>query len=71
MRSCHIASCTVEYLKYKVMQEILGSKVRHIIPPIEVECTFNAGLVRSAECVEVKVCQQSDYQAVYPDDPKC
>ncbi len=38
---------TVEYYEAQGMQEILGSQVRHIIPPIESNNnTFNAGLVR-------------------------
>lgn len=45
----HCILSTVEYYEYKVMQEILGAKVRHIIPPIESDDTFNAGLVRGAD----------------------
>lgn len=47
----HCILSTVEYYEYKVMQEILGSKVRHIIPPIEAEDTFQAGLVRGADAL--------------------
>ena len=41
----HCILSTIEYYEYKVLQELLGSKVRHIIPPIEAADTFNAGLV--------------------------
>lgn len=41
----HCVVSTVEYYEYKVLQELLGAKVRHIIPPIEMTDTFNAGLV--------------------------
>ena len=47
----HCILSTVEYYEYKVMQEVLGSKVRHIIPPIEADDTFNAGLVRGADAL--------------------
>lgn len=66
----HCIVSTVEYYEYKVLLELLGSKVRHIIPPIETAETFNAGLVTgtdalSQEYVENPVIRQ------YVDDPKC
>lgn len=66
----HCILSTVEYYEYKVLQEILGSKVRHIIPPVENSDTFNAGLVRGAdaltrEYVENPVIRQ------YVDNPSC
>lgn len=47
----HCILSTVEYYEYKVMQEILGSKVRHIIPPIEESDTFQFGLVKGADAL--------------------
>ena len=47
----HCILSTVEYYEYKVLQEVLGSKVLHIIPPIEADDTFNAGLVRGADAL--------------------
>jgi hypothetical protein len=31
----HCIVSTIEYYEYKVLQELIGAKVRHIIPPIE------------------------------------
>lgn len=42
---------TVEYYEYKVLQELLGSKVRHIIPPIEESEIFNVGFVFDADAL--------------------
>ncbi len=66
----HCVVSTIEYYEYKVLQELIGSKVRHIIPPIETAETFNAGLVAggdalSQEYIENPVIQQ------YVDNPKC
>ena len=47
----HCVVSTVEYYEYKVLQELLGAKVRHIIPPIEMTDTFNAGLVSGADAL--------------------
>lgn len=47
----HCIVSTVEYYEYKVLQELIGAKVRHIIPPIETAETFNAGLVTGADAL--------------------
>lgn len=47
----HCVLSTVEYYEYKVLVELLGDKVRHIIPPTEKEDTFNMGLVRGANAL--------------------
>ena len=47
----HCVVSTVEYYEYKVLQELVGAKVRHIIPPIEMTDTFNAGLVSGADAL--------------------
>lgn len=47
----HCILSTVEYYEYKVLMELLGSKVRHIIPPVEAADTFQAGLVRGADAL--------------------
>ena len=47
----HCIVSTVEYYEYKVLQELIGSKVRHIIPPMEDAETFNAGLVTGADAL--------------------
>ena len=50
----HCVLSTIEYYEYKVLLELLGDKVRHIIPPTEKEDTFNMGLVRGADALSEK-----------------
>lgn len=66
----HCILSTVEYYEYKVMQELLGSKVRHIIPPIEADDTFNAGLVRGADALSEEYVNNPVIKQ-YVDDPNC
>ena len=66
----HCILSTVEYYEYKVLQEVLGSKVRHIIPPVEANDTFNAGLVRGADALSKEYIENPVIQQ-YLDDPKC
>ncbi len=47
----HAIVSTLEYYEYKVLVEVLGDKVRHIIPPTEKEDTFNMGMVRGADAL--------------------
>ena len=47
----HCILSTYEYYEYKVLIEILGDKVRHIIPPTEKEDTFDMGLVRGSNAL--------------------
>lgn len=47
----HCILSTIEYYEYKVLVEILGDKVRRIIPPTEKEDTFSLGLVRGADAL--------------------
>lgn len=47
----HVIISTLEYYEYKVLMEVLGDKVRHIIPPTEKEDTFNMGMVRGADAL--------------------
>lgn len=66
----HCILSTVEYYEYKVLQEILGSKVRQIIPPIEVADTFQAGLVKGADALS-KEFVENPLIRQYIDDPNC
>lgn len=66
----HCIVSTVEYYEYKVLQELLGAKVRHIIPPIETAETFNAGLVSGADALS-KEYIESPIIRQYTDNPKC
>ena len=66
----HCILSTVEYYEYKVMQEILGAKVRHIIPPVEASDAFNAGLVRGADALSQEYVENPVIKQ-YIDNPKC
>ena len=66
----HCIVSTVEYYEYKVLQELLGAKVRHIIPPIETNETFNMGLVAGADALSESY-QNEPIIKKYIDDPKC
>lgn len=66
----HCILSTVEYYEYKVMQEILGAKVRHIIPPVEAADTFNAGLVKGADALSQEYVENPVIKQ-YVDNPNC
>lgn len=66
----HAVLSTVEYYEYKVMLELLGDKVRHIIPPTEKEDTFNMGLVRGADALSEEYVNNPVIKQ-YIDNPKC
>ena len=66
----HCILSTFEYYEYKVLQELLGAKVRHIIPPIESHDTFNAGLVRGADALSKEYIENPIIKR-YVDNPDC
>ena len=66
----HCIVSTVEYYEYKVLQELLGAKVRHIIPPVETAETFNAGLVTGADALSREYIENSVIKQ-YLDNPQC
>lgn len=66
----HCILSTVEYYEYKVLQELLGSKVRHIIPPVEAADTFDAGLVRGADALSLEYIENPLIRQ-YIDKPDC
>ncbi len=66
----HCVVSTVEYYEYKVLQELLGAKVRHIIPPVETAETFNAGLVTGADALSKEYIENPVIRQ-YIDNPKC
>ena len=66
----HCIVSTVEYYEYKVLQELLGAKVRHIIPPIETAETFNAGLVTGADALSKEYIENPIIRQ-YIDNPEC
>lgn len=66
----HCIVSTVEYYEYKVLQELLGAKVKHIIPPVETTETFNAGLVTGADALSKEYIENPVIKR-YIDNPKC
>ena len=66
----HCILSTVEYYEYKVMQEILGAKVRAMIPPREEADTFQVGLVKGADALSKEYIENPILRQ-YIDDPKC
>lgn len=66
----HTIVSTVEYYEYKVLFELLGDKVRHIIPPTESIDTFNAGLVRGADALSEEYVNSALIRQ-YIDNPNC
>lgn len=66
----HCILSTVEYYEYKVLQEVLGSKVRRIIPPIETEDTFNAGLVKGSDALSRDFIDNPIIRE-FIDNPRC
>ena len=64
----HVILSTVEYYEYKVLLELLGDKVRYIIPPTEKEDTFNMGLVKGADALS-KDYIENEVIKQYIDDP--
>ena len=66
----HCVVSTIEYYEYKVLQELIGSKVRHIIPPFETSETFNAGLVTGADALSKEYIDNPVIRQ-YIDNPNC
>lgn len=66
----HAILSTVEYYEYKVLLELLGDKVRYVIPPTEKEDTFNMGLVRGADALSDEYINNPVIRQ-YIDDEKC
>lgn len=66
----HCIVSTIEYYEYKVLLELLGSKVRYIIPPTEKEDTFNMGLVRGADALSEEYINNPVIKQ-YINNPKC
>ena len=66
----HCIISTIEYYEYKVLLEILGDKVRYIIPPTEKEDTFNMGMVKGADALSEEYLNNKIIKE-YIDNPKC
>jgi len=65
----HCIVSTYEYYEYKVLMELIGDKVRHIIPPIETKDTFNNGTVRGADALSEEYIKLEIIQE-YINNPK-
>lgn len=65
----HTIVSTVEYYEYKVLQELFGSRVLEIIPPLETADTFNAGLVTGADALSKEYIENPIIKQ-YIDNPK-
>ncbi|MDO6857483.1 hypothetical protein Q4504_03315 [Mesomycoplasma ovipneumoniae] len=66
----HVIVSTYEYYEYKVLVELLGDKVRHIIPPIENDNTFQQGFVNGANALSEEYIKNETLNK-YINDPKC
>lgn len=66
----HCIISTIEYYEYKILLELLGSKVRYIIPPVEKEDTFNLGLVRGADALSKEFIDNPVIKQ-FIDNPQC
>ena len=66
----HCIVSTLEYYEYKVLMELLGDKVRHIVPPTEKVDTFNMGLVRGADALSKEYIENPIIMQ-YVENPKC
>ena len=66
----HTIVSTLEYYEYKVLMEVIGDKVRHIIPPTDKEDTFNMGLVRGADALSEEYIKHPTIRQ-YIDNPHC
>ncbi|MEG3826357.1 hypothetical protein MOV3098_03935 [Mesomycoplasma ovipneumoniae] len=66
----HVIVSTYEYYEYKVLVELLGDKVRHIIPPIENDNTFQQGFVNGANALSEEYIK-NETLLKYINDPKC
>ena len=66
----HTIVSTLEYYEYKVLLEVLGDKVRHIIPPTEKEDSFIQGKVRGADALS-KEFIENEIIRQYINNPNC
>lgn len=66
----HCVLSTIEYYEYKVLLELLGDKVRHIVPPTKKEDTFNMGLVKGADALSEEYINNPIIKQ-YIDNPNC
>ncbi len=66
----HCVLSTYEYYEYKVLCERLADKVRLIIPPVEMEGTYDCGYVKCADAMSEEYINNPLIKQ-YLDNPKC
>ena len=66
----HCVLSTYEYYEYKVLCERLADKVRLIVPPVEMDDTYDRGFVKCANAME-KDYIDNPLIKQYVDDPNC
>jgi len=66
----HCIVSTYEYYEYKVLQERIGDKVRHIIPPTEKDVDYGNGKVLNADAMSEEYINNPIIRQ-YVDDDKC
>ncbi len=66
----HCIVSTYEYYEYKVLMELIGSKVRHVIPPVETSNTFQNGKVLGADALSQDYIENAIIKS-YIDNPEC
>lgn len=66
----HCIVSTLEYYEYKVLMELIGDKVRHIIPPVENSDVWVGGNVKGADALSEEYVK-NDLVKSYIDNPKC
>lgn len=67
----HCIVSTYEYYEYRVLAELIGDKVKELIPPTESEDTFiSTGCVRGCDALSREYVENEIIKR-YVDDPKC
>ncbi len=66
----HCFVSTYEYYEYKVLMELYGDKVRHIIPPVDDAEIYYQGTVLGADALSKEYIENEIIKR-YIDNPKC
>lgn len=66
----HCIVSTYEYYEYKVLIERLGDKVRHVVPPIETEDTYDRGFVKTSNALSREYLE-NELIIQYVNNPNC
>ena len=66
----HCILSTYEYYEYKVLCERLADKVRYIIPPVEMDDTYDRGFVKNANALSEEYVKNELIQN-YLQNEKC